>query len=108
MRAELAWSCTGYNPGASAWEGSNGIVWWPRSGEFTTATKGHFSLTDMARLPDPQMTRAGAGRRTQHAGSLGPDQHKIDSDAIIFCDLHEVTTLKMGVNGRAAIPVRVS
>jgi len=57
----------------------------------------------MAGLSDPQMTRAGAGRRIQHAGSPGPDQHKIDSDVIIFCDLHEVTTLKMRVNDRAAI-----
>ena len=74
-----------------------------------TAMKGHFSLTDMAGLPDPQMTRAGAGRRIQHAGSPGPDQHKIDSDVIIFnCDIHEVTTLKMGVNGRAATTAGVS
>ena len=57
----------------------------------------------MAGLSDPQMTRAGAGRRIQHAGSPGLDQHEIDSGVIIFCDLHEVTTLKMEVNGRAAI-----
>ena len=62
----------------------------------------------MAGLLDPQMTRAGAGRRIQRAGSPCPDQHKIDSDAIIFCDLHGVTTLKMRVNGRAAITMGVS
>ena len=62
----------------------------------------------MAGLSDPQMTRAGAGRRIQHADSPCPDQHKIDTDVIIFCDIHEVTTLKMGVNGRAATTAGVS